>query len=1545
MESRDPRTCSRMSLFIKCTADTDGAQSGPPSVVDSVWRRGGGRALLAARFVTGEVRCYDERGHEEPTKALQQVRGGNAHCIAWHPSAPILAVGWSNGCVTIWKHAEGRTETTDCAGEAAAAAIECVAWGAGGTRLATGTDSGLATIHKVDAIGRLTPLATSTSKSTSVTRAFALSTKGRRQQQQQQQQHDQPFLFEVSARPTAGDDGHLTHDGAAGAGAGGEIIMLSENGQRDSVAPTDSPLCMLSFAPKRKAVVALSMNGTLIVLVHQQPVGKWLSVAHLRLASAIGGSAQRQRLSAAMCTDDIIAFASTNDEFVRIYNIDTEDNFVLQLNRDGHNNNNDVQGGGVPEKDTITSLCFDAHSGLLAAGTSRGWVMMWKMTTTSDVHTPTPLVGASAAAEVDNAGHDTTATSIWEPRPALHAGSEIISMAASEGMRSLSACTDAPSMLVLRKYQLSRAASAGATVVQLGPSEIAVASIGHDASATITTTILKTMFQVFALRVTESHVMIFGDTVVEVYEMGVGSGEVSFVGSFENDLTGFTGARLTQKVGAMGYRGAAHMSAPRYIDNSVRQLETVSAHGDCVYRTSPESGGCVEVCNASGVVKQSLSCEQTYGFPTCLSSVSCAGGTGYLVVSMAGSYVMLWRLGGREVKKVFAQPRRVEPKSRLGQVLSLRCNCNGSKISILRESEDNRETDSRLLIYDIESDVTFEYDFGVDGRVPENHVWDAEDPRLLACETRNTNESSCSEVYTLFATQEHGILLQEKLQLVRAEGLLCLRAPFVYFFLSPPSHASEVVEAANDIGGHDASNARTMRQKNSGGTSSKARVRRQVLRDFKGMEGVDDSTRKALLNFSYSLATGSMEEAQRAVKTVTNASVWANMAMMCIKTKRLSFAEYCLGKMGHARGARAVRENGEMEEEDARVGYAALHLNMKEDALALFAGCGRYDLVNKLHQACGEWDEAISIAKAHDRIHLKNTHYAYARHLEDCGDVEGAMREYEVAGSHGREIPRMAYEMDKLTLLEQYTAVKHVKEHVVWLARNAESGGDLAEAVRLYQSADDAVSLVRLHCVQEDYEAAERVVEESGSKAAAFQLARQYENIDSAQKAIRYYSRSGRLSGAIRLAKAFGMGSELLSLSLQTTPLLALEAAEWLEQDGQYEHAVTLYQKFGRRSKALALCFEKELFDSLRAMADELGAGDDPAMLQRCANFFTSHGQYEKAVHLFISAREYGEALELCTAHNVLISEEMAEKMTPEKGSLPDEDRTALLKRIAKVCKVQGAFQVACKKFAQAGERHKAMNVLLKSGDTEKIILFAQVSRQRELYVMAANYLQTMDWHSNPDVMKSVVQLYTKARAMESLCSFYESCAQFEVDEFRDYEKAVAALREASNAMTKSQAYDKAERLMDLDRRIEWMNSFLEARSFAKEGDPDKMIETCSALIDKVPGGTGVRVGDVFALMIEYYYSTRKIDEAFALIQEMKKRGIDRAPYLGSDIIEAIYDDCANPGGSHEEDVADEDEDAEEHMYRFHGGEDDGIEEELDSDGVDEDIAEDDDDL
>ena len=72
----------------------------------------------------------------------------------------------------------------------------------------------------------------------------------------------------------------------------------------------------------------------------------------------------------------------------------------------------------------------------------------------------------------------------------------------------------------------------------------------------------------------------------------------------------------------------------------------------------------------------------------------------------------------------------------------------------------------------------------------------------------------------------------------------------------------------------------------------------------------------------------------------------------------------------------------------------------------------------------------------------------------------------------------------------------------------------------------------------------------------------------------------------------------------------------------------------------------------------------------------------------------------------------------------------------------------------------QAMKALLKSGDTEKIVFFANVCRQKEIFIMAANYLQSLDWRNNPEILKTIIGFYTKGRAPDLLAGFYEACAQ-----------------------------------------------------------------------------------------------------------------------------------------------------------------------------------------
>ena len=58
------------------------------------------------------------------------------------------------------------------------------------------------------------------------------------------------------------------------------------------------------------------------------------------------------------------------------------------------------------------------------------------------------------------------------------------------------------------------------------------------------------------------------------------------------------------------------------------------------------------------------------------------------------------------------------------------------------------------------------------------------------------------------------------------------------------------------------------------------------------------------------------------------------------------------------------------------------------------------------------------------------------------------------------------------------------------------------------------------------------------------------------------------------------------------------------------------------------------------------------------------------------------------------------------------------------------------------------------------MIQFASISRDPEIYKLAANYLQQMNWRESVDILKAITTFYTKAKAFVQLAAFYDSCGQ-----------------------------------------------------------------------------------------------------------------------------------------------------------------------------------------
>ncbi|KFM79558.1 Intraflagellar transport protein 140-like protein, partial [Stegodyphus mimosarum] len=925
--------------------------------------------------------------------------------------------------------------------------------------------------------------------------------------------------------------------------------------------------------------------------------------------------------------------------------------------------------------------------------------------------------------------------------------------------------------------------------------------------------------------------------------------------------------------------------------------------------------GKISVKTFQGTLKAYFTFANDEGEP----SVMDACGKFLVAVSSIG-VIKVWDISGREAKLLFASDK-VKDILKDKHIASIRCNSKGNKISFIARMKTKTGFiyDPCLYVLDTEKNVICRFDFstgyGIDhenekasatnqqfgqvvcGRYPVEHFWISEDPRMVVCEAKllplplkrslasnsfrkiltkgNPNENekkSESIVVSLYITTEKILIIQDYFFLTDDQSnLLGVKIP--YYYLLQKAKLNDHLE--------DTSSSRSL-------NDHKSLVQRKTMQNFIGLEECDKNSKEALLNFGYFFAVGSFEEAFLAIKSIKSESVWQNMARMCVKTKRLDVAKICIGKMGHTRAARALKNAANEPEIETKIGVLAIHLEMYDEAEALFKSCGRYDWVNRLHQSRGQWQKALEIAEKEDRIHLRDTFYNYANHLEREGEINAAIKFYEKSGTHHFEVPRMLFEDQRA--LEAYVQKSKDPEIHRWWAQYLESIDEMETALQYYKTAEDYLSLVRLYCYCNNLEKAAEIANETGNRAACFHLGRQFENQDNIKEAIHFFTKARAFTNAIRICKENGLDEQLMNLAMMAGPEEKADVAQYFQQQGQLSNAISLYHKAGNLEYAIELAFQEGEYDVLQRIASELPPDADPQILQRCAEFFIQRGKFDTAVNLFIMANKYEEALNLCVENNVTITEELAEKFTLDKTESDKKLRAYILEKIGESCMLQENYHLAAKKFTQAGDKVKAMKALLKSGDTERIIFFANVSRHKEIYVMAANYLQTLDWRNSGDIIKHIITFYTKAKALDLLSSFYEACAQDEIDEYQNYEKALEALSEAYKSLSKVTNGSNSEKLENLKTKLEIVKKFVDIRQLY-ESNPDEAVKKCRDLLHLENIDIAVRRGDIYGFLVEHFCSQENYKVAYSIVEQMQNTlpDINLPYYIKVDNLKAIY--------------------------------------------------------
>eukprot|EP00976_Prorocentrum_cordatum_P093892 1189576-Prorocentrum_minimum.AAC.2 len=634
----------------------------------SQWTDEKTKPLLAVALANNAVGVYTDEGEpldKQHDPQLKGTRGVAPVALQWHPAQRLLAIGWADGVISFWNEQERRLSEDK---QAHTAAITCMQWSADGSRLITGDAAGKIMVWKVER-ARPVPVV------------------------QYREQDGRITHLCLSGEPHGEDPTHIFYYVSV-VGEKVLVCQADDKGHKSHLFELDSEAATLMYYMEKAAIVCLSQTSTLSV--HTKEGSNWKTKLKVKLPTVEGTSS----MQCVWAGTHVLATASNEDNMVRMFNLESEENFVLHL-------------GDENALKKISCLAYNKMTNSLIAGTREGAVVMWK------------YVGTESAKSAMHK-REYNPEDDWHLQPGVNLPSTVTAITWGPLMRLLAVlCAD--SAFVLNKCTLQHKVRGGRAVVQLSADKVVVEDT--DKAESNASRAADTQMQVTGLDVTENHLALWSGRKAEIYE--IGHSEMTLLASFATNGT------------------------------------SCGLHRDSfLYNNGPR----VAMCNFQGTIKQSLVFDEMQGNA---AHINVNGD--FLAAVTHKHYLKMWKLTGREAKQHGPGPgRKIEVQGApIGAIESIRVNCTGTKVSIVAWSHENSaKQDSRVVVYDTENDNFAVYDFASSNQYPSGHYFDAEDPKLLAVETRLSSPNPNAvlvdevtgdevEVTTLFCTSDDGVLFQE----------------------------------------------------------------------------------------------------------------------------------------------------------------------------------------------------------------------------------------------------------------------------------------------------------------------------------------------------------------------------------------------------------------------------------------------------------------------------------------------------------------------------------------------------------------------------------------------------------------------------------------------------------------------------------------------------------------------------------------------------------------------------------------------------------------
>lgn len=558
-------------------------------------------------------------------------------------------------------------------------------------------------------------------------------------------------------------------------------------------------------------------------------------------------------------------------------------------------------------------------------------------------------------------------------------------------------------------------------------------------------------------------------------------------------------------------------------------------------------------------------------------------------------------------------------------------------------------------------------------------------------------------------------------------------------------------------------------------------VSKQTLNEFKGLS---IQTIKIMIDF---LTTPNLDLNQM-IKTINrlgenNAKLWTNLARISVKCRDVKMGLYCITKLKNARVANDVkRELQSTNDENCGLAVLAINLQLYTEAEELLKQSSNKLALSRFYQNRNEWDKAIACV---DKVNQKTVYYNYAKHLEnEEGNIQEAVKYYEKSNTHLFEVPRMLFDMDGNSMLQRYclgsASSKTSKDPqlVRWWGQYCESLGDINQALTAYEKANDYYHLVRLLCYTGETEKAKSVVSGVGGgpdadnhtrgsrDAALLHLGRHLE-ASNANESISYYLSCGAIKHALRVCRNNGLIDELIKITVNhgskaDAKELISKYSEFADDaDVSRDTIVQLYHKCDQSAKAIELSIRyrtwSQLRDMLRQEMDTERSASDKAAVNEQNLELALHALREDADiidividMLLLAKSERLNILEnLLTEYNVEINERLIDKVE-RVAARSGSGNHKLAAALAEMALRQGKYVIAAKLFNSLGDRSGSIKALIRTGETEKVINYANIARDKAVFRIAANYLQTVNYED----AKVIETFYKKAGAKQELDRF-----------------------------------------------------------------------------------------------------------------------------------------------------------------------------------------------